>query len=101
MNNIVITNIELPENGTINSSFKVYFFNPWGFSKKGIKNQIGTLATTIRIEAEDKIYFCIKDLFFGNRSQIAFAELKKFFLDNRVERIDLPTLRLLFDESSV
>ena len=101
MNKIVITNFEIPQNGTINSSLKVYFFNPWGFSKKGIEVQIRAAAEAINVVAEDEIYFCIKDLFFGNRSQIAFAELEKIFCDNCVERINLPTLCLLFDESSV
>jgi hypothetical protein len=98
MSIIIITNIELPPNIAGVPGLKIYFFNPWGFSKHGIEVQTRALTSAIDIAPNDKVYLCIKDLFFGNRSRITFTEAQKNFPNNTIVRIDSSVVHLLFNE---
>jgi len=97
--NIIISNLE---NLKIDNHFyKQVNFNPWGFSRIEIARKIIESLSTISIAEEDKIYFCIKDLFFGRRSQVAFDAVSEVYPKNIIWKISEKELYLLLNNSSI
>ena len=78
------------------------FFNPWGFSKLSIENQVQEALFQHLIENDAEILFYIENLFFGNRSKIALNKLKSVYPKNNIiEILDFEDLQLFFNQSSV
>ncbi len=101
---ILITNHEVLNN--FNSyrgcQFEVIQFNPWGFSKIGIENQILQAISVLPPSENCQILFFVTDCFFGNRSKIAFNTLKNYFPKKEIfEFKSLNELNLFLDNSSV
>lgn len=99
---IVLTNFEkIRNNVDFNLDVKVFIYNPWGFSKKGIEDQITNLTIDIGFSNEI-ILFYVSDLFFGNRTQIALKKLRELLPNNEIIVIKNENdLNLFFDQSSV
>jgi hypothetical protein len=97
--NIIISNYENLKND--NHFYKLVYFNPWGFSRVGIARKIIESLSAISIAEDDKIYFCLRDLFFGQRSQIAFDAVSKAYSKNIILKISEQDLYLLLNNSSI
>lgn len=99
---IVLTNFEkIRNNVDFNLDVKIFIYNPWGFSKKGIEDQIINLTFDIGFSNE-KILFYVGDLFFGNRTKIALNKLRELFPSNEIIVIKNENeLHLFLDQSSV
>lgn len=97
--NIVITNIQhLDLDKDLN---KFIYFNPWGFSKSGIASQLSNALNGIEFHAEDVIVFCIRDLFYGRRSEIAFQRISERFRRNKIIKLSPEEMESFLNNSSV
>jgi hypothetical protein len=84
-----------------NESFEYIFFNPWGFSRKSIEVQLENILKNYQIQHEELIFYLVKDLFFGRRSDIAFKHLKSIIPTANINRISEKDLELLLNNPSV
>jgi hypothetical protein len=98
---ILITNLELDPSSFADSKLRVYFFNPWGFSKQGIADQIQAVLNQLPRHEELEILFCIRNRFFGNREKIAFEKTQQYFNNQQVSKITAEELTLLLNQASV
>lgn len=98
---VLITNLSIDETTRDNKNIVIINFNPWGFSKIGLQKQITEALVGKLIPSNVKVKYYINDLFFGRRSEIAFKKLKELFPDNEVIRIDIESVNLLLDNSSI
>ena len=97
--NLVIHNLE---NLNIESCInRLVYFNPWGFSRAGIEKSLIEVLKSEQVPEELIIYFCIKDLFFGRRSQIALNAITKIYPKNRLIKISETDLLLFLNNSSI
>jgi len=80
----LITNICLDDKlkASLKDKFNVIFFNPWGFSKIGIQQQLFETVRFLDIQIENQIFYYIKPLFWGKRAQIGFETLKNLYPEN-------------------
>lgn len=98
---VLITNLPLDYRVDDNKNLEIINFNPWGFSKLELQKQITEVLATKFIPLDVTILYCVKDLFFGRRSEIAFKRLKELFPKNEVIRIDIECVNLLLNNSSI
>jgi len=74
------------------------FFNPWGFSKLAIENQIQEALFQHLVENDSEFFYYVENLFFGNRSKIAFNKLKSIYPNNNIiEILDFQSSQLFFN----
>jgi hypothetical protein len=98
---ILITNFELNPSAVAAAALQIYFFNPWGFSKQGIVDQIQEVLEQLPRHEELEILFCVRNRFFGNRAKIAFEKTQQYFNYQRVSQITEDELTLLLNQTSV
>jgi hypothetical protein len=84
-----------------NVVIKVIYFNPWGFSRSGIKLQIMEALKYVEYSDQMKIIFCIKNLFFGRRLQIAISEIKLHWQNSQILKVDREEFESFFDNLSI
>jgi hypothetical protein len=58
---------------------ELLFFNPWGFSKKGIVEQVSAVTAGISKEFSGEIYYYVAPLFYGKRGRIGLDYLRREF----------------------
>ena len=82
--NYLLTNICLDQKlkVSLKDKFNVIFFNPWGFSKKGVQHQLYETVSFLDIQIESQVFYYIKPLFWGKRAQIGFEALKNLYPKN-------------------
>jgi hypothetical protein len=103
---IIITNyqdiIDLTAKiNTNNIKIRVIYFNPWGFSSSGIKGQILEALKFFEYSDQMKIIFCMKNLFFGRRLQIAISEIKLHWQNSQILKVDREEFESFFDNLSI
>jgi hypothetical protein len=84
--NYLLTNICLDQKlkVSLKDKFNVIFFNPWGFSKKGVQHQLYETVSFLDIQIESQVFYYIKPLFWGKRAQIGFMMFN--FINNLMKR---------------
>jgi hypothetical protein len=97
---ILITNI-LKENICEYKDIEIIHFNPWGFSKSNIEKQISAALYETYIPSNVLIKYCIKDLFFGRRSQIALEKIRQIYPKNEIIRIEENQINLILNNFSI
>lgn len=80
---------------------KTIYFNPWGFSRSGIKAQINEALKAVKLSEKYRIIFCIKNLFFGRRVEVALRELESLSPNNLILNVDRDDLELFLNNLSV
>ena len=98
---VLITNLDLNPSTVAGAELQMYFFNPWGFSKQGIVDQIQAVLEQLPRHEELEILFCVRNRFFGNRANIAFEKTQQLFSNQRVSQITEEELMLLLNQASV
>jgi hypothetical protein len=76
-------------------------FNPWGFSRLGIEQQVHKVMQNKNLQVTDKIILSITPLFFGRRGDIAFNALQKLFPNVNVVQVKEDQLHLFLNNLSV
>jgi hypothetical protein len=100
---LFITNYLLEEfiKKDLTTNIKSLYFNPWGFSKLGIENQIEEALKNKIDNVNVEIYFVVKNLFFGRRKNIALEKIKALYPQNKIHVLTEEELILFFDNTSI
>ena len=97
---LLITNVDTP-----NIPNRIYLirFNPWGFSRTKIGDQIEESIKSSKIDIDDscEFYIYIKPLFFGRRGELAYQKIKLLYPKNKIHFIDENCFKSFFNQSAI
>ncbi len=97
--NFLITNAILDSPMTY-KNLKIVYFNPWGFSKIGIINQIEQTLSESQLTNQDTLYIYLEPYFFGRRSKIVVEHCVGSF-KTHVKELNYREFKSLLNDSPI
>lgn len=96
---LLLTNTIFKES-RLSTDFSVIYYNPWGFSKKAIQQQVEIALSSFDLNDNDILYIYLKPHFFGKRSEIVVKYCQKNIKAQIIE-LSNDKFELLINDSSV